>query len=92
MIDKHQAYKLTDDILSQIIEGETVLLDLKSEHYFGLNEVGSKAINLLKTGISLTQLVNDLEKIYAVEKIELEQDMIELFLQLLKEKLIEPKP
>lgn len=90
MINKNQEYKLTDEILCQVIDGETVILDLKSENYFGLNEVGSQAIELLQTGTTLTQLVEQLENIYAVEKIELEKDMTELLLQLLQEKLITP--
>ena len=34
--------QISPDVLSQEVNGETVLLDLEGESYFGLNEVGTR--------------------------------------------------
>ncbi|MCK5069138.1 MAG: PqqD family protein [Desulfocapsa sp.] len=91
MIDKNQVFLLSTDVLSQEIDGESVLLDMKSENYFGLNEVGSKVLTSLKDGASLDQLVASLLDTYEVETKELETDISELLLQLLDAGLITPK-
>ena len=37
-----QSIKQADDVLHQELAGETVLLNLKTEHYFGLDPVGTR--------------------------------------------------
>jgi hypothetical protein len=44
----NQKYQISPDVLSQEVHGETVLLDLAGETYFGLNEVGTRIWQLLK--------------------------------------------
>ncbi len=89
-INSHSKFKISPDILSQIIDDETVLLDMKSENYFGLNDVGSKALELLKEGTDIESVVQDLLQLYNVEKNQLEKDISGLFQELLNAGLIEP--
>jgi len=44
----NQTVKLLPDVLSQEVDGETVLLNLNSENYFGLDEIGTRIWQLLQ--------------------------------------------
>jgi len=43
-------YRIATEVLSQEVNGETVLLDLTGECYFSLNQVGTRIWQLLKSG------------------------------------------
>lgn len=90
MIDKEQKYQLSPKVLSQEIDGESILLDMGSENYFGLNEVGSTVIEKLKDTATLENLVSCLLETYEVERQQLEEDTMELLQQLLDAGLIIP--
>lgn len=53
----NQTITLSPDVISQEVSGETVLLDLESENYFGLDEIGTRIWQLIKE-------TNDLEAIF----------------------------
>ena len=76
------------DVISQEVAGETILLDLGRESYFGLNEVGSSLWRLLKTGTSVAELIAALRTEYDVEGARLEADITGLLGQLLEEGLV----
>ncbi len=42
--------RIIPDVLSREVSGETVLLNLENECYFGLNEVGTRIWQLLQEG------------------------------------------
>ena len=44
----NQAISPAPDVISQEVSGETVLLNLESEHYFGLDEVGTRVWQLIQ--------------------------------------------
>ena len=67
----NQTVQVLPDVLSQEVSGETVLLDLNNENYFGLNEVGTRIWQLL-------QEQDNLEKIYDVLLDEYEVDTKQL--------------
>lgn len=76
------------DVLAQTVGGESVLLDLKSQKYFGLNEVGTRAWQLLQeTGDSGAIHARLLQE-YEVSSEQLEQDLNDLFERLLKAGLV----
>lgn len=89
MIDNLQIFFLSPDVLSQEIDKETVLLDMKSENYFGLNDVGRRVLEILKTGADLDTLVTSLLKEYEVEKVQLENDIRDLLQELLNAGIIQ---
>jgi len=88
MINRQQVFHISKDVLSQEIDKETVLLDMKQENYFGLNEVGSRALEILKEGANLDSLIITLLKEYDVEQKQLKADITELLQELLDEGLI----
>ena len=84
-----QVFTVPDDVLFQEVSGETVLLDLDSEQYFGLDEVGTRIWALLNEGQGVAAIVETLLTEYEVEREQLEADVRELLAALLDAGLIE---
>ena len=70
-----QVFTVSSDVLFQEVSGETVLLDLASEQYFGLDEVGTRVWQLLNEGQSLGAMLDVLLDEYEVERERLEEDV-----------------
>ena len=84
-----QQFTVSKDVLFQEVGGETVLLDLDSEQYFGLDEVGTRIWALLGEGRCLDDIVATLLDEYDVEREQLSADVQELLTALLDAGLIE---
>ena len=69
---------ISKDVLAQELAGETVLLDLASENYFGLDTVGTRVWQLLNEGQARSDLIDILLDEYEVERAVLEKDIAEL--------------
>lgn len=87
-IGKNECFSIPEDVLFQDVNDEVVLLDLASEHYFGLDEVGARVWMLLKEQKAAGQIVEELLQEYDVERAELEGDVLDLLAQLLEAGLI----
>jgi len=81
-------FSISDEVLSQEVNGETVLLDLDGESYFGLNEVGTRIWQLLNEGLNVGLVLDTLDEEYDVERKQLESDVEELLESLLGPGLI----
>jgi hypothetical protein len=68
----------SQDVLAREIKGETVLLDLKTEHYFGLTGVGSRIWPLIVAGTSLQELQTVVAAEFAVAEDTLTRDLTRL--------------
>lgn len=77
------------DEVSATLEGETILLDLESGVYYGLNETGSDAWKLLQEPIQVAELRDKLCEQYDVSEERCETDLLELLEQLRQEQLIQ---
>ena len=71
-------FKISNEVLSQEVNGETVLLDLEGESYFGLNEVGTRIWQLLKSEQTVGDALSTLADEYNVSREQLESDVSEL--------------
>ena len=69
---------ISKEVLAQELAGETVLLDLASESYFGLDAVGTRVWQLLNEGAGQKELIDTLLEEYEVEREVLEKDVAEL--------------
>lgn len=74
----------SEDVLSQNLDGEAVLLDLASETYFGLNEVGTRVWELLESSRSLGEIATLLQSEYEVESARAESDVLDLATRLIE--------
>lgn len=70
--------KISDQVLFQEIEGESVLLNLDNEQYFGLDEVGTRIWHLLSENGETRKTLNLLLDEYKVDKAKLENDLSDL--------------
>lgn len=68
----------SSDVLFQVIVGESVLLDIVSEEYFGLNAVGTRVWQLLSADQALSAAYAELCREYDTAQDELERDLITL--------------
>jgi Coenzyme PQQ synthesis protein D (PqqD) len=75
--------------MAQEVNGETVLLDLKSENYFGLNDVGTRIWQLLAEGQDLRSVKNRLLTEFEVEEQTLLADMALLLTEMVDQGIIE---
>jgi len=80
--------KLSPRVLYQEIAGESVLLDLASEQYFGLNAVGTRVWRCLESGLDLESIIRAVESEFAVDSATARADIQALLRQLLEAGLI----
>ena len=79
----------TKDTLINVIEGESVILNIKSESYFGLDQVGTRMWTLLTTSDSIQSAFEKLLDEYDVSADRLRADLSELVDKLLARGLLE---
>ena len=83
-----QQMRISPDVLFQEVSGEMVLLDLESETYFGLDEIGARIWTRLSEGDSPAQIVNRLLDEYEVDRNTLEKDVAALLGSLVEAGLV----
>ncbi len=70
--------RLAKDVLMQKVGDDAILLNLNTENYFALDQVGARIIVTLQESDSVTQAVRTLVGIYEVDEIKLTRDAIRL--------------
>ncbi len=84
----NQTVQVLPDVLSQEVSGETVLLDLNNENYFGLNEVGTRIWQLLQEQNNLEIIYDIMLDEYEVDAKQLRKDFDDIIKQLIDTGLI----
>lgn len=77
-IDPTARVRLAKDVLMQKVGDDAILLNLNTENYFTLDEVGSRMINTLQESDSVKQAIQKLVEIYEVDETKLTSDAIRL--------------
>ena len=77
-----QTINISSEVLTQEVGGETVILDLKSETYFGLDEVGTRIWQLLVEQEDIRTITATMLNEYDVEENQVEKDIQNLLTQL----------
>jgi len=88
-IEKHKRLMPSEQVLFQEVNGEAVLLDLNSESYFGLDQVGTRIWAMLNEGVEVSEMVDLLLEEYEVDRVTLEKDVDELLANLLEAGLVQ---
>lgn len=70
--------RLAKDVLMQKVGDDAILLNLNTENYFTLDEVGTRMINTLQESDSVKQAIQKLIEIYEVDETKLTSDAIRL--------------
>ena len=81
--------KIPEDILFRELEGEAVLLNLKSGVYFGLDPIGTRIWRLIQEKERLEAILQVLVQEYDVEEKKCREDLLHLFGELKKNGLVE---
>ncbi len=88
--------RIPEHVLMQELDGESVLLDLKREAYFGLDDVGTRIWTAVARAGTISDACRDLLREYAVQPEPLMNDVTTLVQQLVEQGLIrindEPRP
>ena len=76
------------EVLFRELSGESVLLDLKSQQYFGLNKVGTRIWQLVAEHGTLSAVIDALVAEYDVEPDRLRQDVLKLSQELIERGMV----
>jgi ornithine carbamoyltransferase len=88
-MDLNQKIKIADSVFAQEVDSEMVLLDMNSENYFGLDEVGSDIWNAMQQKETLQGVYESMLELYDVEEDVLKRDIETFMDKLLQSGLIE---
>ena len=83
-MDLNKKITFADTVFAQEVDGEMVLLDMNSENYFGLDEVGTAIWQAMQEKKNLKEVFEVLLGQYEVEEDVLKKDLIN-FVEKLKE-------
>jgi len=81
--------KIPDDVLISNLQEESVILNLDSERYFGLDDVGTRMLSVLATSDSIEAAYNLLLREYDVDAEMLRQDLLALVENLVDQGLVQ---
>src|ERR1051325_11057063 len=70
--------KIPDDVLISNLQDESVILNLDSERYYGLDSVGTRILSVLTTSDSIEAAYNTLIQEYDVDDQVLRVDLLAL--------------
>lgn len=82
-------FKLSQDVSLTEVDDESVLLDLKSGQYFGLNDVGTVLIQRLLAGESVEQAVGHIETEFNAPAEQIARDVTALISEMSSKQLLQ---
>jgi len=88
----NQKVTFSETVFAQEVDGEMVLLDMESENYFGLDEVGTAIWQAMQEYGSLQEVFDTLLEQYDVEAEVLEHDLADFVGKLVESGLVEVTP
>ncbi len=80
---------MAPDVLVRELDGESVILDLKTERYFGLDDVGTRMLTVLAASESIQAGYHRLLEEYEVEPEPLRADITGLVDRLMEQGLVQ---
>ena len=84
----NEAVQVPAGVMSRVVGDETVILDLETGTYFGLDPVGARMWALMSQGKSLSDVVETLLTEFDVTRETVRQDLIQLVATLKEHKLL----
>jgi len=85
----NQRVKLSEDVLISDLQGESVILNVNSQRYYGLDKVGTRFLTLLSNSETVQQAFETLLAEYEVEADQLRVDLTELLAELSEHGLVQ---
>jgi len=81
--------KVADEVLISNLQEESVILNLDSERYFGLDDVGTRFLSVLTTSDSIEAAYERLLSEYDVDSQALRLDLIALIENLIEQGIVQ---
>jgi hypothetical protein len=81
--------RVPDDVLISNVQEEAVILNLDSERYFGLDDVGTRFLSVLTTSDSIETAYKRLRSEYDVDSEALRHDLIALVENLIEQGIVQ---
>lgn len=83
---------MPQDVLVSGLEGESVMLNLESETYYGLDEVGTRFLTVLTASDSIQAAYEKLLDEYEVDAAVLRKDLLGIVEQLSQKGIVRVEP
>ena len=80
--------RVPDDVLISQLQEESVILNLDSERYFGLDDVGTRMLSVLSASDSIEAAYESLLEEYDVDSQVLRQDLLALVENLMQKGIV----
>lgn len=84
-------YKINKGFISEKLDGKTVIFDSDSGMFYTFNETAAFIFKKIKSGNNEEEIVNKVIKKYQVKAEKAKKDLIDLFADLKKKKIISSK-
>jgi len=81
--------RVPDDVLISHLQDEAVILNLGSERYFGLDNVGTRFLSVLANANSIEAAYQELSEEYEADDDVLRQDLLALVENLAQQGIVE---
>jgi hypothetical protein len=89
-MDTNTTLKRNEDLLSVDMDGETVMMDINSGNYFGINPVGSHIWDLLEETCTVQTILDGVQESFEINAEDnVQEDIINFLTGLLEQKLIQ---
>ena len=87
-IDLESSFSVPNEVMSRLVDDETVLLDLASGIYFGLDGVGQRIWEIVAAGQTAGQIAAIIANEYEVDDTRAQTDVVEFLGELLERGLL----
>lgn len=84
----HQPPRRVEQVVASELEGEMVLLNLATEEYYSLNEVGTRLWDLTDGKRTVAEMIDTILQEYEAERAGVTEDVLALFQELTDEGLV----
>lgn len=81
--------RVPDDVLISRLQEESVILNLDSERYYGLDDIGTRMLSVLSTSESIEAAYESLRDEYDVDSQVLKEDLLALVENLHEKGIVE---
>jgi len=88
MLEKDSVVVVSSNLTSADLGGEAVVLDLDEGTYYGLNEVGTRILELMKQPTPVSSIIESLQEEYEVDRSDLENDILNFLANMIESKLV----
>ncbi|MGB3756640.1 MAG: PqqD family protein [Rivularia sp. (in: cyanobacteria)] len=84
----NQKLSISENALSQEVNGEIIILHFESESYYTLDSVGTKFWQLFTDSDSVETVIQQLLQVYGVDEVALRRDVTKFVEELVEEELL----